>query len=242
MVMNPLTALDHRPWPLPRRPWIMVQVWRDLLFTHWSLPPAAIRPFVPEPLALDLFDRQAWISITPFHMSLRMRGLPPLPGMVDFPELNCRTYVSAEGKPGIYFFSLDTANRAAVWGARTFYHLPYFHAEMRVERQAGSISYSSIRGHARWRGTYAPASGVRHAQPGSLDYFLAERYCLYTLWKGRTYRGEIHHAPWPLQDASLRIEENTVAEAAGIEVPVTPSAVAFARELKVLLWNLERLK
>jgi uncharacterized protein YqjF (DUF2071 family) len=82
---------------------------------------------------------------------------------------------------------------------------------------------------------------VRRAQPGSLDYFLAERYCLYTLWKGRTYRGDIHHVPWPLQDASVKIEENTVAEAAGIQVPAAPSAVAFARELKVLLWNLQRV-
>jgi uncharacterized protein len=239
--MNPLRELDHRPWPIPQRPWIMVQVWRDLLFTHWSLPHAAIRRLVPEQLALDTFDGRAWISITPFHMSLRMRGLPPSPGMFDFPELNCRTYVTLEGRPGIYFFSLDTANRAAVWGARTFYHLPYFHAQMRAEKDAESISYSSARGRARWRATYAPTSVVRHAQPGSLDYFLAERYCLYTLWKGGTYRGEIHHVPWPLQDASIRIEENTVAEAAGIQVPAAPSAVAFARELKVLLWNLERI-
>lgn len=239
--MNPLDALDHRPWPLPKRPWIMVQVWRDLLFAHWSLPQAVIRPLVPEQLALDTFDRQAWISITPFHMSLHLRGLPPLRGMYDFPELNCRTYVSVGGKPGIYFFSLDTANRMAVWGARTFYHLPYFHADMRVEKRADSISYSSSRERAQWRAIYAPTSGVRRAQPGSLDYFLAERYCLYTVWKGRTYRGEIHHVPWPLQDASVRIEENTVAQAAGIQLPGAPSAIAFAQELKVLLWNLERI-
>src|SRR5689334_17559552 len=144
--MNPLREVDHRPWPIPKRPWIMVQVWRDLLFAHWSFPPAVIRPLVPGELALDTFDERAWISITPFHMSLRVRGLPPLPGMFDFPELNCRTYVTLRGKPGIYFFSLDTANRAAVWGASTFYHLPYFHARMRVEKEAESISYSSIRG------------------------------------------------------------------------------------------------
>lgn len=239
--MNPLGEMDHRQWPVPKRPWIMVQVWRDLLFAHWSLPPAVIRPLVPERLALDTFDQRAWISITPFHMSLRMRGLLPLPGMCDFPELNCRTYVSVGGKPGIYFFSLDTANRMAVWGARTFYHLPYFHADMRVEKRADSISYSSSRGRARWRATYASVSGLRCPQPGSLDYFLAERYCLYTVWKGRTYRGEIHHVSWPLQDASVRIEENTVAAAAGIQLPRTPSAVAFAQELKVLLWNLERI-
>jgi uncharacterized protein len=219
----------------------MVQVWRDLLFAHWSLPPAAIRGLVPRQLELDTFDGTAWVSITPFHMSLRLRGLPPVPGMLDFPELNCRTYVTAQGKPGIYFFSLDTANRAAVWGARAFYHLPYFHARMRIEKQNDSISYSSKRGAAVWCGAYAPTSAARRAEPGSLDYFLAERYCLYAIWKGRTYRGEIHHVPWPLQAASVRIQENSIARTAGIALPDNPSAASFARELEVLIWPIERV-
>jgi hypothetical protein len=161
--------------------------------------------------------------------------------MFDLPELNCRTYVSAEGKAGVYFFSLDTTSRAAVWGARKFYHLPYFPARMQVAKRGDSISYSSVRAGAIWRATYAPASPPQRAQPGSLDYFLAERYCLYTVWKGRTYRGEIHHAPWPLQAASVKIEENSVAEAAGIHISAAPRAVSFARELRVLIWNLKRI-
>jgi uncharacterized protein YqjF (DUF2071 family) len=180
----------------------MVQVWRDLLFAHWNVSLVAIRRLVPERLELDTFGGEAWISIAPFHMEVRLRGLPPLPGMSDLPELNCRTYVRVEGKAGIYFFSLDTGSRAAVWGARKFYHLPYFYARMRVDKENDSISYSSIRGEAVWRARYAPTSDARRAQPGSLDYFLAERYCLYTVWKGRTYRGEIHHASWPLQAVS----------------------------------------
>jgi uncharacterized protein YqjF (DUF2071 family) len=239
--MNPLVEVDHRPWPVPKRPWIMVQVWRDLLFAHWNLSPALIRRLVPEHLELDIFDGQAWVSITPFHMSVRLRGLPPFPGMFDLPELNCRTYVSAQGKPGIYFFSLDTASRAAVWGARNFYHLPYFHASMRIDKKNDSFSYSSKRGNAAWRATYAPTSGERRAERGTLEYFLAERYCLYTVWKGKTYRGDIHHLPWPLQAASVRIEENSVARAAGIQLPDTPAAVSFARELKVLIWSLEHV-
>ncbi len=238
---NLLREVGHRPWPVPNRAWIMVQVWRDLLFAHWSVPHAAIQRLVPEQLTLDTFDGQAWVSITPFHMSLRLRGLPPLPGMRDLPELNCRTYVTVENKPGIYFFSLDIANYAAVFGARAFYHLPYFHAHMEIEKQGDSFSYFSCRGRVSWRATYAPVSAARKAAPGSLDYFLAERYCLYTVWHGRTYRGEIHHAPWPLQDTAATIDENTVAAAAGIQLPHAPRAVSFARELKVLIWTLERI-
>lgn len=219
----------------------MVQVWRDLLFTHWNISPAAIRPLVPKQLELDLFDGQAWISITPFHMSLRLRALPPLPGMFDFPEINCRTYVKAGGKAGIFFFSLDTANRTAVWGARKLYHLPYFHSRMRVDRESDAIAYSSVRGNAVWRGTYAPASDAKRAESGSLDHFLAERYCLYTVRNGGTYRGEIHHVPWLLQAAFVEIRENSIAQAAGIELSAAPAAVAFSRELKVLIWSLERI-
>lgn len=238
--MNLLDVVDHRPWPLPKRPWIMVQVWRDLLFAHWNLSPDAIRHLIPEQLELDLFDGCAWVSITPFHMSARLRGLPPFPGMLDFPELNCRTYVTAQGKPGIFFFSLDTASRAAVWVARAFYHLPYFHAPMQIEKK-DSFVYSSIRGDVVWRATYAPVSNVRRAEPGTFDYFLAERYCLYTVWRGKAYRGEIHHLPWPLQPASVSIVENNVARAAGIDLPATPAAASFARELEVLIWPLERV-
>jgi uncharacterized protein len=247
---NPLAEIDHRPWPIPRRPWMMTQVWRDLLFAHWSLPPAAIQHLVPHPLRLDTFEGQAWVSIAAFHMSLRLRGLPVLPGMADLPELNCRTYVTAEGKPfeaqgkpGIYFFSLDITSRSAVLGARSFYHLPYFRARMSIERHGDSFEYASSRGEARWRASYAPctSSPPRRAPPGSLDCFLAERYCLYTVWREKTYRGDIHHAPWPLQDADVNIEENTIARAAGIDLPRSPHAVCFARELKVLLWTLERV-
>jgi uncharacterized protein YqjF (DUF2071 family) len=239
--MNLLAQQAHRPWPVPKRPWIMVQVWRDLLFAHWNVSRAAIRHLIPAQFELDTFGGDAWISVTPFHMSVRPRGLLPLPGMFDFPELNCRTYVTVGGKPGIFFFSLDTANRMAVWGARKFYHLPYFHARMRIEKRGDSFAYSSARGEAVWRATYAPTSSATYAQPGSMDYFLVERYCLYTFWRGRTYRGEIHHVPWPLQAASARIEENSVAEAAGIRVSGAPAGVSFARELKVLIWGLERI-
>ena len=165
-----------------------------------------------------------------------------MPGMADVPELNCRTYVTSEGRPGVYFFSLDIASRLAATGARTFYHLPYFHARMHVEKQAEGIRYSSRRGEAVLRASYKPISAACTAQRGTLEYFLAERYCLYTVWNGRKYRGEIHHAPWPLQQASATIEENTVAEAAGVKVAGRPDLLSFARELKVLIWPLGRVQ
>src|SRR5215217_8155417 len=109
------TRVALRPWPMPRRPWVMTQTWHDLLFAHWRLDPAAVRPLVPEPFELDTFDGAAWIGVVPFHMTnVAPRGTPALPWLSHLPELNVRTYVRVGDRPGVYFFSLDAARAVAV--------------------------------------------------------------------------------------------------------------------------------
>ncbi len=221
----------------------MMQIWHDLLFAHWPVPHAEMRPLVPAQLALDTFDGQCWAGVIPFRMSgIRGRGLPPLPGLWRFPELNVRTYVTYGGKPGVYFFSLDAGNLPAVWAARRFYHLPYFHAAMSSEELGGNVHYSSrrLRGTAEFRGSYRPTADTRLRERGSIEHWLTERYCLYTTHRGQVYRGEIHHAPWPLQNAEAEFETNTVAAAAGISLPTTAPLLHFARRLEVLIWPIRR--
>jgi len=221
----------------------MQQTWHDLLFAHWSVPPAVARPLLPSELRLDIFDGQCWVGVVPFHMSgIRRRGLPALPGISRFPELNVRTYVIYGGKPGVYFFSLDAAKLPAVWAARTFYHLPYFHAHMSAEQRDGVIHYSSHRycGHAEFKSHYCPVKEVRFADRGSIEHWFTERYCLYTTHRGQVYRGEIHHAPWPLQEAEAELETNTIAPASAISPPRGPAHLLFARKLDVLIWPLAR--
>src|SRR5436190_21397121 len=117
---------EHRAIAPPARPWIMWQRWHDLLFAHWPLPPEVLRPLVPSGLTLDTFSGQAWISVVPFRMTgIRPRWLPAPPGMSATPELNVRTYVTVDGKPGVYFFSLDAALYPAVVVARTMFRLNY---------------------------------------------------------------------------------------------------------------------
>jgi uncharacterized protein YqjF (DUF2071 family) len=221
----------------------MKQIWHDLLFAHWPLPPAVMRPLIPEQLKLDTFDGDCWVGVVPFRMSgIRSRGMPAIPGLSRFPELNVRTYVTYGGKPGVYFFSLDAANLPAVWAARTFYHLPYFHAAMTSEERDGSIHYSSRRHRmlAEFRGIYRPTSEVQLRDKGSIEHWLSERYCLYTTHQGQVYRGEIHHQRWPLQDAEAELKVNTVAAAANILVPESAPLLHFARRLEVLIWPLRR--
>jgi uncharacterized protein YqjF (DUF2071 family) len=235
----------HRPWPLPLRPWIGIQVWHDLLFAHWPVPAEVLRPLVPPQLPLDTFDGQGWVGVVPFHMSnVRPRGVPPLPLLSAFPELNVRTYVRLEDKPGVYFFSLDAANVPAVWAARALYHLPYFYAHMRALIREDEVDYTSERflTPAELKAKYRPVRAVELRAAQTLDTWLTERYCLYTVWRNRVYRGDIHHARWPLQDAEAEIERNTMASAAGVKLPDTRPLLHFSKRQDVLIWPLQRIK
>jgi uncharacterized protein YqjF (DUF2071 family) len=237
-----LQAVAHRPWALPDGPWVMTQTWHDLLFAHWPVEAAAMRARVPERFGLDLFDGRAWLGIVPFHMTnVAPRGLPALPRLSAFPELNVRTYVRVNDKPGVYFFSLDAGSSIAVLAARTMFNLPYYAAWMRLTREAGVLDYSSRRRNGRaeaeWVAQYRPEGPVFIPQPGSLEYFLTERYCLYNLdRRSCPYRLEIHHPPWPLQVARVTIVRNSMAAAAGIGLPPAPPLVHFAKRQDMVGW------
>ena len=224
----------------------MRQKWHDLLFMHWRVDPAGIRPLVPAGIELDTFDGAAWVGVVPFRMTgVRARCMPPIPGASAFPELNVRTYVTRDGKPGVWFFSLDAANTPAVIAARALFYLPYFRARMSLTRNSeGTIEYHSRRTHpgapdAQLRTRYTPVGEVFRAQPGSLEYFLTERYCLYAGKSAQIFRCEIDHAPWPLQSAEARIDANTMAQASGIELSAEKPVLQFAGYQDVNIWGLK---
>ena len=218
----------------------MAQTWNHLIFAHWPVPADELRRVLPAPLTLETYDGQAWLGITPFTVSdFRLRALPMMPG---FPELNVRTYVTYQGKPGVYFFSLDAGNRLAVLGARLTFRLPYFKARMSAVRDRDGIRYSSHRTHpgappAELRARYRPTGPVYEAARGSLDDWLTSRYCLFAVDKGgKVFRGEIHHPPWPLQPAEMDIAVNTMTHQIGVRLPDTPPLLHFSRRITVAIW------
>jgi uncharacterized protein YqjF (DUF2071 family) len=240
----PFAETEHRPWPLPPTPWRLRMSWHDLLFAHWPLPPEALRPLVPARLALDTFDGQAWVSIVPFRMSAVVpRYAPPVPWCSAFLELNARTYVTIDDKPGVWFFSLDAANPVAVAVARRRFHLPYFRAHMRLRCEGDWFSYESHRTHrgfppGDFRGRYRPTGLAFRSRPGTLDAWLTERYALYAAdLRGRVYRGDVHHLPWPLQPAEADIAVNTVCDFHGFALPTIPALLHFSRRLDVVAWG-----
>lgn len=242
-----LTDTVHRPWPMPRDPWLMTQTWHELLFAHWPISADALRDTVPASFPIDLFEGQAWIGVVPFRMSnVAPRLVPALPFVSAFPELNVRTYVMVDGKPGVYFFSLDAGSAVAVGAARTLLHLPYHSAEMSVRADSGWIHYKSRRlasgTDARFEGRYRAIGSVTPPEPGTLEYFLTERYCLYAVDHAfRPYRLDIHHPRWPLQTADAEIEVNTMAAAAGLRLPSMAPLLHYSTRQDVVAWAPHRL-
>lgn len=205
------------------------QKWRGLLFVHWEIAGAglaALRELVPARLELDTFEGRAYVGLVAFSMrEVRpLRALPAMPTARDFEELNLRTYVHLGGAdPGVWFFSLDASSALAVLGARAFFHLPYWHARMAVERDGdGSTRYRSQR---HWAGEGPAGLDVRYevgeaigpAAEGTFEHFLAERYYLYALTASDVLlRGQVHHTPYPLRRARVLDMTESIVSAAGL--------------------------
>ena len=220
----------------------MTQTWHELLFAHWPIDIGVLREQVPPEFVLDVFDGTAWLGIIPFHMTnVAPRGVPSLPWISEFPELNVRTYVRVNDKPGIYFFSLDAGSTLAVRAARSLLNLPYYSAAMSVRTNADTIEYDSQRDDGPLMASlsvrYHPVGAPFKAISGSLESFLTERYCLYNLnHRGVPYRLDIHHPPWSLQSASAEFSHNTMASAASVSVPGLKPLLHFSKRQDMVAW------
>lgn len=233
----------------------MHQKWGKLLFVHWAIDAELLHPLIPSQLSIDTFDGAAWIGVVPFTMwGIRASFLPPIPGTSAFHELNIRTYVHRNGVPGVWFFSLDAANSLAVWGARTFYHLPYFNAEMSLDQKEKTINYSSKRidergAPAEFKATWNIGEPLPQSTPESLEFFLTERYCLYSHHHDQLYRSRIFHQAWPLRKAELVSAtpalaggyRSTMIESLGIPQPEGEPLLHYAESIAVGIWPLKQV-
>jgi uncharacterized protein YqjF (DUF2071 family) len=252
--MDLLRHTEYQPYPLPKGLWIMRQTWQNLLFAHWPVSARQLSQLIPSGYELDTFEGDAWVSVVPFEIAIQPRGLHQTPFRISFNEINVRTYVKVNGKPGVYFFSLDASEPFSVRMARWFYKLPYFDACIKVavqknqNQQHHQIDYESKRTHARapvaeFKAIYAPTSSeIFHPTPGTLEHWLTERYALFTHdQQGHLYIGEIHHPPWLLQQAKADILLNSMAQAHQITLPNSAPILHFSEYQDVLTWPLKRM-
>ena len=237
-------AVRHRPHGQP----VMHQDWGKLLFIHWRINENLLRPHIPRSLQIDTYGDSAWIAITPFTMwDIRAFPpyVPPVPGLSACHELNVRTYVHHNGVPGVWFFSLDANSAAAVLGARSVYHLPYHYADIDLKERGRTIHYTLSRDDddppAEFKATWKIGDPLPQSQPGSKEFFLTERYILYTEHDDQLYRARINHEPWPLQEAELKTWGSSMLEANRLRQPPGEPIVHYAEEIDVEIWYLEKV-
>ena len=234
-------AASKRPAGMP----IMHQSWDKLLFLNWEVTVDTIRPLIPEPLVIDTFDGSAWLTITPLTIwNVRPPVLPALPYLGWLHELNVRTYVHCDGVPGVWFFSLDANNLPAVLGARILFKLPYYSASISLGSENNKVSFDSKRsdGKASFEAGWVVGSRLPFSEPGSLQYFLTERYSLYTADERDIFRCRIHHRAWPLQETSeLSNFKSNMFEVAEMPTPVGPPIQYCGGPVDVDVWPLEKV-
>jgi uncharacterized protein len=236
-------AIRERPDGQP----LMHQKWGKLLFMHWRIEEAELRPLIPEQLEIDTFDGSAWIGIIPFTM-WDIRAFPPylpaVPGLSSAHELNVRTYVHYNRVPGVWFFSLDCNSTAAVMGARAFYHLPYFNANIDLEQHLHTVDYALKRTDdppAYFTGSWNIGETIPFAHPDSLEFFLTERYCLYAENDCELYSARIFHQPWPLHRATVNFYDATMIEALGLKSRVGGPVLNYCEEIEVDVWGIHKV-
>jgi hypothetical protein len=228
----------------------MYQHWRELLFLHWAYDPAEIQRTLPPGLHVDTFEGQAYLGIVPFFMrQVRPRFAPPVPGVSNFLELNVRTYVhDGHGTAGVWFYSLDASQWLAVRIARLFFRLPYFYAVMgaSLDGTKDLITYTSRRRGvdpalaSRFR--YGGRGPLRQAEPGSLEFFLVERYVLFAYRGGQLYTGRVYHLPYPLQDQHLTEWDSNLLVLDGFDPPGRPpDHVIGSRGVEVEIFALQKI-
>jgi uncharacterized protein len=236
--MNQLEVARPQTPSRLKRPWIMAQTWHDLLFAHWPLDSSQMSHLIPGGVELDTFEGQAWVGVVLFRLSgVRLRGLPPMPLVSGFPEVNVRTYVRLGEQHGVYFLSLDADNRLATILARPWFHLAYHYAHIRQKSVADRLYFASKRSEryqpqAEIATVYAPCSRAFASCPGSLEQWLTERYCFFARTNDMLLCCEIDHSPWQLQQARASFPKNTLALAHGIELPPIEPLLHFSRYIQ----------
>jgi uncharacterized protein YqjF (DUF2071 family) len=243
-----MDEVTHRPWPIISKNWIIRQSWSNLLFTHWPISAELLRPHIPRSLQIDTFDGTAWLGVVVFVMDgIYLRGLSALSLTPKFAEINVRTYVQCNGKPGVYFMSLDVADWASLMFAKRWYRLPYKAAQISFQKEGRTFFCQSLRKEKAkvpigFHANYIPDSRVYFSKKEMFDHWLTERYCFFsTDTRGNIYCGEIHHQPWPLQKVEIEICRNSLFTPFQFDLSEEKPIVHFSKGLDSLFWNIKRL-
>ena len=235
----------HLPFAMPDSPHALSQEWKNLTFMHWEVQPEKVESDIPEGLELDLFEGKAYVGVIPFQMkNVRPRLLPAVPGISTFPEFNIRTYVKKNGKAGVLFLTLEAQSRITCWHAPRAYGLPYRYAkcQLRVSNEKFVWKSKNVGDGSSLEGECKLTGKQRKAEKDTLEYFLFERYSLYTEHNEKLHMAYTLHEPWIFQDGEATISDNSLTQSyeLGIDV-MNPQHVHASSGVYVLTWPIQEV-
>lgn len=231
--------IDRSPIGRPGGPNSGTQIWRDLLFLHWSISIDQLRQLVPKELEIDTYNGQAYVALVPFRMCEISPSWLPKRFAFNFLETNVRTYVHYKGKPGVYFFSLDASSRLAVWAARTGWSLPYYYAKMKSDSRGDLRTYQCTRGDVSSLVDFHAEGALGTAEPGTIEYFLLERYVLFVKRSGVVYSGTVHHVPYSYQSCVVDKLDDSLVTNTGLKLSTTmPDLAHFSPGVNVEVFKI----
>lgn len=192
------------------------QEWHDVLFMHWPVPYEILRPYIPQPFSLETYDEQAWITIILFQAkNSRFRAMPNIMSYPPFLQMNTRTYIQFDGKPGIYFLSVDVNHLLVQVASKRLLQLPYELANMDIKRDRDHISFKSNRINSGYllshiTANYRPLSQQVHHPQGTLSHWLTERYCFWLIKGTKIIKGPLSHEPWELDKVTVTLGKKDI--------------------------------
>lgn len=229
----------------PQENSFMFQEWRKLLFLHWEYDSNLIQNTLPEGVFVDTYKGKSYLTINVFFIqNLRLSNFPAIPGFSDFIEVNFRTYVyDKNGIPGIWFYSLDINSLLAASSGKNFFSLPYHYSELTEQQENGSISIEGTRveaNHSSMKFSYIPENETYIAEPDSIDFFLMERYVLFTYLNGKLHLGRVHHLPYSISKAKVLNNKNHLFELNSFNAPLSPpNIIHYSSNIDVEIFKLK---
>lgn len=234
-----LNYTSHRTWKNPNINWSFYQEWNKAIFLHWEIEKEIVEKWIPSGVKIDTYNGKAWISLVAFTMeNIRPRLLPAFSPISNFHEINLRTYVIKENKPGVYFLNIEAQKWFSAYISRKISGLPYQKSDITHD-----IKEKKLFAHFKKKGFNLEIDykiGNLIADKNALDVFLSERYCLYLDLNNEIIRYEIHHLPWQINELTCtKLKTNYFIE--DIDLNRKPDLIRYSEGIQVLAWKQEKL-
>jgi len=232
-----LEQKEHRSWNYPIEKWSYYQEWNNALFFHYEVDKNILQDLVPDDLEIDLINGKAWVSVVAFVMErIRPRFLPSVSSISNFGEINVRTYVIKDNKPGVYFLSIEAEKLMSAVLAKSLSGLPYEKSTIKRTKNSYQAQHS-LKGFSL-SADYHIGMEIKHKN--ELDLFLTERYCLYLNKGNNLFRYEIQHIPWKLNQLELDYLQLDY-KLGNLILDSNPNFIHYSVGVQVVAWKKQKL-